>query len=108
MLDCGEAPISSGPVHYTVSRGDFCGFTADMASGSRLNHSMALRAAAWMLAFSILAMKSRTLPPCLHSLKQFQMFLLMLIRNCVGLLPLWIGHGPLKLSLPRLNLSRMP
>ena len=37
---------------------------------------MAFRAAAWMLHFSISAMKSRTLPPCLHSLKQFQMFLL--------------------------------
>jgi hypothetical protein len=36
-------------------------------------------------------MKSRTLPPCLHSLKQFQMFLLMLTRNWVGLLPLWMG-----------------
>jgi len=40
------------------------------------------------------------LPPCLHSLKQFQTFLLTLTRNCVGLLPLWIGQGPLKLSLP--------
>ena len=44
-------------------------------------HSMALRAAAWMLTFSILAMKSRALPPRLHSPKQFQIFLLVLIRN---------------------------
>src|ERR1035437_7951018 len=70
--------------------------STDMASGSRLNHSMAFKAAAWMLTSSIRAMKSRALPPCLHSLKQFQMFLLMLTRNCVGLLPLWMGHGPLR------------
>src|ERR1035437_9637153 len=81
---------------------------ADMASGSRLNHSIALSAAAWMLTFSISAMKSRTLPPCLHSLKQFQMFLMRLTRNCVGLLPLWMGHGPLRLSVPRLNFSSRP
>ncbi len=37
-----------------------------------------------MLAFSISAMKSKTFPPCLHSEKQFQRFLLMLTRNCVG------------------------
>ena len=65
---------------------------------------MAFNAAAWMLTSSIRAMKSRTLPPCLHSLKQFQMFLLMLTRNCVGLLPLWIGHGPLRLSRAPLEL----
>src|SRR5450631_622082 len=80
---------------------------ADMASGSRLNHSIAFNAAAWMLHFSILAMKSRVLPPCSQSLKQFQMFLVMLTRNCVGLLPLWIGHGPFRLSPVRLNWSRM-
>jgi hypothetical protein len=70
---------------------------ADTASGSRSNHSMAFSAAAWMLTFSIRAMKSRTFPPRLHSEKQFQTFLLMLTRNCVGLLPLWMGQGPLKL-----------
>src|SRR5581483_9525495 len=75
----------------------------DMASWSRPNHSMALRAAAWMVTPSIRAMKSRVLPPCLHSLKQFQTFLLVLTRNCVGLLPLWMGQTPLKLSPLRLN-----
>src|SRR5690242_7732237 len=69
-----------------------------MASASRPNQSIALSAAAWMVAFSILAMKSRELPPPLHSLKQFQRFLLTLTRNWVGLLPLWMGQGPLKLS----------
>ena len=66
---------------------------------------MALTAAVWMLTPSILAMKSRVFPPCLHSLKQFQTFLDRLTRNCVGLDPLWMGHGPLKLSPLRLNLS---
>ena len=44
------------------------------------------------------AMKSTTLPPCLHSLKQFQRFLLRLTRNCVGFVPLWMGQQPLRLS----------
>src|SRR5207302_11515757 len=68
------------------------------SSAGMLNHSTAFSAAAWMVTFSIRAMKSRTLPPCLHSLKQFQMFLEMLTRNWVGFSPLWIGHGPLRLS----------
>src|SRR5581483_238055 len=47
---------------------------------------------------SLRAMKSRVLPPPLHSLKQFQTFLDKLTRNCVGFSPLWIGHGPLSVS----------
>jgi len=76
-----------------------CSESADIAFASRLNHSTALSAAAWMLTLSILVDESRALPPCLHSLKQFQSFLEMLTLNCVGL-SLVNGHGPLSYPAP--------
>jgi hypothetical protein len=65
-----------------------------------------MSSAAWrMLQFSLRATKSMMLPPHLHSLKQFQQFLEMLTRNCVGLSPLYNGHDPLRLSPLRLKRS---
>src|ERR1035438_8334527 len=75
------------------------------SSSGMSNHSHALMAASWMDRFSIRQIKSSVLPPCLHSLKQFQMFFSVSTRNCVLLVPLWMGHGPLNEWPVRLKVS---
>src|SRR5205085_11166239 len=70
------------------------------------NHSLMRTAASRIVQSSRRLTKSRMFPPDLQSPKQFQQFFFTLTRNCVGFVPLWSGHAPVRLSPFWLRLNR--